>query len=138
VGRQFDNKNDKADTIQRRYTVTLIDIFQRFQAPKIIDYLSLDVEGAEDLVMSSFPFSDYRFNILTVERPSESLSQILSSNGYILLKTLKAGKETLWIHSSIRNDLDMAALEIDSQNYKYHENTGTRRIAPEEVTSEKL
>jgi hypothetical protein len=137
VGRQFDNKNDKADTIQRRYTVTLIDIFQRFQAPKIIDYLSLDVEGAEDLVMSSFPFADYRFNILTVERPSESLSQILSSNGYILLKTLKAGKETLWIHSSIRNDLDMAALEIDSQNYKYHENTGTRRIAPEEVISEK-
>lgn len=133
VGSHFDNKSEKmTDTIQRRYTVTLKDIFQRFQAPKIIDYLSLDVEGAEDLIMSAFPFGDYRFNILTIERPSESLAQTLVSNGYILLKTLKAGKETLWIHSAIRDDLDMTALSIDSQNYKYRENTPSRRIAPEQ------
>eukprot|EP00980_Cylindrotheca_fusiformis_P018277 scaffold5966_cov118-Cylindrotheca_fusiformis.AAC.2 len=133
VGSQYDNKNERADTIQRRYTVTLADIFQKFRAPKEIDYLSLDVEGAEDLVMASFPFSNYRFNILTVERPSANLAQMLLSHGYVLQKTLKAGKETLWIHSAILDDLDLTALEIDSQNYKYRENTGNTRIAPREL-----
>lgn len=134
VGSNFDNKltTESKEGMKRQFTVTLSDIFEKFQAPRIIDYLSLDVEGAEDLVMTSFPFSEYRFNILTVERPSESLSRILSSNGYTLLKTLKIGKETLWVHDSIKSTLDMSALEIDSQNYKYRENTGKRRIAPEE------
>lgn len=132
VGNKYDNKRAKSNEIKRQYSITLMDIFQKFQAPKIIDYLSLDVEGAEDLVMAAFPFSEYQFNILTVERPSESLSQILSSNGYMLLKTLKVGKETLWIHNSIHDALDLTALEIDSQNYKYRENNGNRRIAPED------
>lgn len=135
VGGRFDNKEEKSDTIQRRYTVTLKEIFQRFQAPRVIDYMSLDVEGAEDLVLSSFPFSDYRFNVLTVERPSESLSDLLNHNGYSLLKTLKAGKETLWIHESIQDRIDVSALNIDSQNYKYRENTAEQRIAPEEITN---
>ncbi|CAJ1942298.1 unnamed protein product [Cylindrotheca closterium] len=138
VGGQFDNKNDdnKFNTIQRRYTVTLKEIFQTFQAPRVIDYLSLDVEGAEDLVLSSFPFTEYRFNVLTVERPSEPLSQLLNENGYSLLKTLKAGKETLWIHDSIREEIDVSALKIDSQNYKYRESMPLERIAPEEMKKE--
>ncbi|KAL3941820.1 MAG: hypothetical protein SGBAC_003900 [Bacillariaceae sp.] len=136
VGGQFDNKDEKSNAIQRRYTITLKAIFQRFQAPRVIDYLSLDVEGAEDLVLSSFPFSEYRFNILTIERPSEPLSELLNQNGYTLLKTLKAGKETLWIHESIRDHIDMSALKIDSQNYKYRENMPFERIAPEEMKKE--
>lgn len=136
VGGQFDNKDDKSNTIQRRYTVTLKEIFQSFQAPRVIDYLSLDVEGAEDLVLSSFPFTEYRFNVLTVERPSEPLSELLSENGYSLLKTLKAGKETLWVHESIQEQIDTSALKVDSQNYKYRENVPLERIAPEETQNE--
>jgi hypothetical protein len=133
IGSGYGKSRDKAENIQRRYTVTLTEIFQQFQAPKIIDYLSLDVEGAEDLVMSSFPFEDYRFNLLTIERPSDQLSKILEANDYILLKTLKASKETLWIHSSITHSVDMSALNIDSQNYKYRENSGNERVSPEET-----
>ena len=29
---------------------------RRFRAPRVIDYLSLDVEGAEEMVMRKFPF----------------------------------------------------------------------------------
>eukprot|EP00980_Cylindrotheca_fusiformis_P008216 scaffold1736_cov127-Cylindrotheca_fusiformis.AAC.30 len=114
----------------------MAEIFQKFRVPKVIDYLSLDVEGAEDLVMASFPFADYRFNILTVERSSKDLAQLLVSHGYALQKILRARTETLWIHSTILDDLDLTALAINSQNYKYRENTGATRIAPEELNTE--
>ena len=102
--------------------MTLLEIFQRFHTPKVIDYLSLDVEGAEDFVMNSFPFHSYRFNILTVERPSKDLQSILKRNGYILLRQLKNWGETLWIHKSIEATVDTVAADmIDTQNYKYRE-----------------
>lgn len=42
-----------------------------------IDYLSLDVEGAEWLVMQHFDWHRYTFLCLTVERPSCELTQVL-------------------------------------------------------------
>lgn len=130
LGNEFDNKIDKYNEGHPRFTVSLLDIFKKFKVPKIIDYISLDVEGAEDLVMSSFPFSRYRFNVMTVERPSDALSTLLAANGYLLLKTIKKNTETLWVHDSIIADLDKSALKIDSQNYKYNEREGRERIIP--------
>ncbi len=136
VGNQFDNKQDKYDEARPRFTVSLLDVFQKFQVPKTIDYISLDVEGAEDLVLSAFPFNLYRFNVMTVERPNEKLSSILAANGYLKLKTLsKNTQETLWAHDSVLGDLDKSALDINSENYKYTEKIIRERIAPEEATS---
>lgn len=135
LGDSFDNKRDQYREGHPRFTVSLLDIFRKFQVPKVIDYISLDIEGAEDLVMTSFPFSKYRFNIMTVERPSDVLSTILNENGYILFTTIKTRTETLWVHSSIIDSLDRSALELDSQTYRYNESKGHERIAPEEGTS---
>jgi hypothetical protein len=135
LGDTFDNKNDQWNEGHPRFTVSLLEVFEKFQVPKVIDYISLDIEGAEDLVMSSFPFLKYRFNIMTVERPSDVLSTILTANGYVMLKTIKKNTETLWAHRSILASLDESALDIDSQNYKYNDSKGRIRIIPEETTS---
>ena len=133
IGNEFDNKSDKWNEGHPRYTVSLIDVFTKFQVPTIIDYISLDVEGAEDLVMSSFPFHQYRFNIMTVERPTEVLTNLLTANGYILLKTVKKNVDTLWVHHTIMETIDKTALDtIDTENYKYRENIALPRIAPEQ------
>jgi hypothetical protein len=50
------------------------------------------------------------------------------------LKAIRRATETLWVHQAILEQVDMTALEIDSQNYKYRENTDQQRIAPEETT----
>lgn len=127
VSADFDNKNvSKPNEDQFRFTVTLADIFERFGTPSIIDYLSLDIEGAEGFVMQSFPFDRWRFNVLTVERPNAQLSALLRSNGYILLKKLKKWGETIWIHKSIQSSIDETALNIDTENYKYREKTPSR------------
>jgi hypothetical protein len=69
---------------------------------------------------------------MSVERPSVSLVNLLTLNGYELLKTMR-NVDTLWAHQSIANSLDKTALSrIDTQTYKYRENTGKPRIAPEE------
>lgn len=123
VGKEFDNKQaSKFGEDRPRYTVTLRDVFERFGTPKLIDYLSLDVEGAEEFIMQSFPFGEYRFTILTVERPSDTLKTLLESNGYMFLKLLKRNSgETIWVHRSELDSLDQRALEIDTESYKYRD-----------------
>jgi hypothetical protein len=124
IGGNFENKGDKKkskDVDLPRYGVKLEDIFSRFHTPTVIDYMSLDVEGAEEFVMENFPFDKYRFNILTVERDTEQLTSILEQNGYKLLKVLLSNHEFLWIHKGIESELDMSALEIDTDRYNYRE-----------------
>lgn len=121
VGSNFDNNKDNAapnnKEEKRRSTVTLVEVLERFDAPKVIDYLSLDIEGAEYFVMNQFPFDIYRFNILTVERPSPQLEQVLQQNGYLLLKELRKWGETLWIHKDMENSIDKSALDIEIPKY---------------------
>lgn len=121
VGSDFDNHNARHGELETRSTTTLAEILARFQAPPIIDYVSLDVEGAEFFVMSSFPFETYTIRVLTVERPSKELESLLRQHGYITLKKLKPWGEMLWIHRSFRDSVDLTALNIDSENYKYRE-----------------
>ena len=138
VGDMFDNKKRKRDSVEE-YTITLHDIFRKYDVPQVIDYMSLDVEGAEEFVLRSFPFDRYRFNVLTIERPTDVVTSMLTEHGYTLLKTIKAHEDTLWIHSSIMEDVAIqtdAALAINSEQYKYRDNTGKERIVPEELDGE--
>ena len=139
IGSNFDNKDDKWQEAHRRYTVPLQEIFERHHVPKVIDYFNLDVEGAEEFVLRSFPFDRYRFNVLTIERPTDVVTSMLTEHGYTLLKTIKAHEDTLWIHSSIMEDVTIqtdAALAINSEQYKYRDNTGKERLVPEELDGE--
>eukprot|EP00543_Licmophora_paradoxa_P007947 CAMPEP_0202448900 /NCGR_PEP_ID=MMETSP1360-20130828/7691_1 /ASSEMBLY_ACC=CAM_ASM_000848 /TAXON_ID=515479 /ORGANISM="Licmophora paradoxa, Strain CCMP2313" /LENGTH=309 /DNA_ID=CAMNT_0049066661 /DNA_START=15 /DNA_END=941 /DNA_ORIENTATION=+ len=123
VGNNFDNKErSKFDEDRPRYTVTLLEIFQKFQTPKVIDYMSLDVEGAEFFIMKGFPFKQYRFNLISLERPQEELNELLTQNGYKLWKLAKKNSgETLWYHESMEGQLDTdAAGKIDTM-VKYGE-----------------
>lgn len=105
VGDQFDNKklykksDDVDQTSYKRFTVALATVLEMFQAPHIIDYLSLDVEGAETYILRDFPFDKYQFRAMTIERPDEELRKILAENGYLHVFDLKRG-DTLWAHKS--------------------------------------
>jgi len=100
------------------HMVPLLEILQRNEAPKVIDYLSLDVEGAEEIVMQDFPFLEYMIKVMTVERPSRRLQGILVFNGYVHLAELsreKAG-EQLFVHESVLPDFN-----IEGAKAKLHE-----------------
>ena len=67
-------------------TISLLDLLDRNDAPKHIDFLSVDTEGSEFEILSAFDFSEYQFTAICVEHNHTSLRdeiwQLLSRNGY--------------------------------------------------------
>jgi Methyltransferase FkbM domain len=110
VGDEFDNHN--ADGAVPMYTVTISEVLERFHVPTEMDYLSLDVEGAEYFIMKHFPFQDYSFKVMTVERPKEDLRALFAVNGYELVGTISsASGETLWVRTDIKESLNMDSIK---------------------------
>ena len=82
---------------------TLEDVLARCEAPAVIDYLSLDVEGAELRVLGSFPFDRYTFLAMTVERVSEALHGVLTQNDYVFVRNLLT--DSLYLHRRLASAL---------------------------------
>lgn len=66
---------------------SLYKILNLCDAPKTINYLSLDVEGDELQILNGFPFSEYCFECITVEhnqneQDRSSIHNILVPEGY--------------------------------------------------------
>lgn len=128
VGEGFDNRPKHEKSSVQGYTVTLEEIFQRFHVPSMIDYMSLDVEGAEGFIMSQFPLQSYTIRILTIERPKTELRDLLEVNGYKQILRLSRFGETLWIHHSVEEELDTTHL-MDFHARKQYEDDKARRGA---------
>jgi FkbM family methyltransferase len=86
-------------TIVSRRSVTLNEVLDRYNAPSVIDYLSLDVEGAEERVIRSLDFTKYRFRCMTVERPTPVVNEILAHNAYVFVKNHHF--DSFYVHSSV-------------------------------------
>lgn len=98
VGKNFDNKGNPS---AKRNLVSISTIFKEAKVPSIIDYFSLDVEGAESLVMRNFPWDLYKIKFMTIERPKNDLQAKLNENGYKKLGTISSWGETIWCHESL-------------------------------------
>lgn len=85
-------------------TKTLETVLDENNAPKIIDYLSLDVEGSETRILFNFPFEKYIFLVITIKRPTPKLNQILFENNYVFVQNSKLMPyDSFYIHKSIPN-----------------------------------
>ncbi len=109
IGDNFDNNKFKRENLLKKLnkkivlkkTKTLEKILQENNAPNVIDYFSLDVEGAETNILENFNFQKYKFLSLTIERPSPKLNKILFENDYIFVKNFKV--DSFYVHKSIEN-----------------------------------
>lgn len=67
-------------------TITLVDLLAQFNAPKQIDYLSLDTEGGEYDILRTFDWNVYDISCITVEhnytQHRASIYSLLTSLGY--------------------------------------------------------
>tara|TARA_B110000971_G_C19939754_1_gene468169 strand:+ start:297 stop:1049 length:753 start_codon:yes stop_codon:yes gene_type:complete len=68
-------------------TISLNDLLVKYNAPKIIDYLSIDTEGSEFNILNNFDFNKYKFRIITCEHnftPNKNkIHKLLTKNGYV-------------------------------------------------------
>ena len=97
IGKGMDNRRADAKSIDRDL-VSISTIFKATKVPNIIDYLSLDVEGAESLVMADFPWDQYTFRFMTVERPKDDLVAKFEGHGYRFVATIGTFGEQVWMH----------------------------------------
>lgn len=67
-------------------TISLNDLLKKHNAPKHIDYLSIDTEGSEFDILNSLDFSTYSFSVITCEHnytpQREKIYNLLTQNGY--------------------------------------------------------
>ncbi|WP_020399070.1 FkbM family methyltransferase [Kordiimonas gwangyangensis] len=68
-------------------TISLMDLLEKYDAPKRIDYLSVDTEGSEFEILQAFDFGRYDIEVITVEHnftaQRDELYRLLTSNGYV-------------------------------------------------------
>lgn len=69
-------------------TITLNDLLAEHEAPKTIDYLSLDTEGSELDILRTFDFERYQVAIITVEHNYNQgklleLKNLMESHGFV-------------------------------------------------------
>ena len=98
-----------AGAVERATTTTLLSILRKNRAPPIIDYLSLDLEGFEAAALhKKFPFSDYTFRSITVERPNAALQKVLRTNHYHFVVCHGWFGDQLWVHSTMVGETQRA------------------------------
>jgi FkbM family methyltransferase len=76
---------EEASVYQVR-TVSLRDLLLTHNAPAKVNFLSIDTEGSEYLILEDFDFTEYKFDLICVEHNhtsnQASIYQLLTANGY--------------------------------------------------------
>ncbi len=80
-------RNHNEQDIYDVRTISLLDLLAKYNAPAMIDYLSIDTVGSEYDILSSFDFSVYKFRVITCEHnytsSRERIYDLLTRNGYL-------------------------------------------------------
>lgn len=83
-------------------TISLNDLLSQHQAPRNIDYLSIDTEGSELSILQSFDFSKYEIRFITCEHNDGSGTSGYRKEIYDFLST--KGYDRIWTHLSAQDD----------------------------------
>lgn len=92
-------------------TVTLVDLVREYNAPKEIDYMSIDTEGTEYEIISNFDFLNYDVKIITIEHNynEENRMKIYSHLvplGYKRILTDKSQWDDWYVKSELLESFD--------------------------------
>jgi len=85
-------------------TATLDEVLKKAKAPKWIDYMNLDVEGAEYEVLRGFSLDKYNVGSLTIEHnyeteKRESIRKLMESKGYVRVRSWEV--DDWYVHGSL-------------------------------------
>ena len=68
-------------------TISLFDLLEKYNAPRSIDYLSIDTEGSEFEILKNFDFEKYAFKVITCEHNHgdmrDKIYTLLTNAGYV-------------------------------------------------------
>lgn len=110
VSEHINNCKDNPKVIEAEHIKIMAYPLEHFlikhNFPNKIEYLSLDTEGSEYEILSTFPFHKYTFGCITYEHNYEEtkrnkMKQLLEYQGYIFDKQLEV--DDCFVHYSAKN-----------------------------------
>jgi FkbM family methyltransferase len=100
-------QHDTSGTTIEKDTVSLRDLLREHHAPSTVEYLCLDVEGAEATILGAFDFdADYRILAISVE--GERCDSLLAARGYVRASNPFAPRPVIdhyFLHPSVTDRL---------------------------------
>jgi hypothetical protein len=95
---QINGAQKEGNDNEKKVTVSLNTVFnklgKRVRMPPVVDYLSIDIEGWEYHALRAVNFDAYVFLIISIERPTIELHQLLASKGYWWLTQVRSPKSS--------------------------------------------
>ena len=86
-------------------TISLCNLLKEYNAPTIIDYLSIDTEGSEFDILNAFDFTKYKFRVITCEHNNNKnrslIHNILIKKGYKRVFVQISEYDDWYINSSL-------------------------------------
>jgi hypothetical protein len=109
-------EESKENQVIELETTPLTAVLEERNAPSVIDYLSIDIEGAEERVLAGFNFEKYIFRCMTIERPSDLLRDLLKEHGYVLIKEIPR-LDCFYVHHTFLSQYRSNLLEFYKKKY---------------------
>jgi FkbM family methyltransferase len=84
-------------------TITLADLLEEAHAPEVVDYLSIDTEGSELVILRAYDFAARPIRLITVEHNDahrDELYDFLTSQGYRRKWPDLSGHDDWYVHES--------------------------------------
>ena len=113
--------------------ISLFELCQKYNTPKVIDYLAMDIEGSELPVLATFPFEEYKILAISIE--GVNCNDLLAAKGYINVKNpfnTDQLYEQFFLHQSIFNT---EKHEISANHYLSLANNYSRQTKVESAIS---
>ncbi|EIG63510.1 FkbM family methyltransferase [Bradyrhizobium sp. WSM1253] len=105
---------DQTSTIAAKYsveTVSLADLLRQHNAPRLINLISIDVEGGEFGILKEFPFDEYRFGFMCVEHmqpeQEENIKGLLGRAGYTQVLRQVSGHDGFYVPAERAKQLSL-------------------------------
>lgn len=105
-----ERESDQSEPAIELEARTLKSLILEENVPETIHYLSLDVEGAEEEIMSTFPYNTHKFLAATIERPSDQLRKTLKEAGYLIVAE-HPSLDVFYLHPSLADSYRIRAIE---------------------------
>lgn len=81
-------RQESSGSIYKVNTISLNDLLDYHNAPAVIDFMSIDTEGSEPLILEAYNFSKRKIKFITVEHNyveenRQRVKDVMFANGYI-------------------------------------------------------
>lgn len=111
-GAEFSEINySRGECIKGSYAVEMMrfdKLLSEYDIPKVIGYISIDTDGYDLRVLSSFPFHRHEVILWTMEHNGnkevkEAMQQIMNKNGYIIAVNNVENQEDWYVNKKYAN-----------------------------------